>query len=468
MVLESLDQLELNGGNDTVVDLVDRGTASYDEKTGEKKPATGHKTYLDSVLNFINSKVPATATQNRMIESMFSNEGEKPKKDDVVSSAGEVYNLLRTYTRACLEEIKSVTTGTADAILTLDKKKENRSHSYSLVDTLLKKNGKYLHPVAAMVQLCRFRVELEKELAGKEDEKPELRARPITTVPQWAMEVVEGDDEQSQSINTAKSAYAKMEDRFATLCSDSEEYTGAKKTDPREDMKQLRADAYAMIANVHNICQKQLRNRVLTRVANDVDLLITKYSAFFTRFEKEKEDLVEATKMARRKDAEPVDSVINVYSSEADKDAIMKEVFGAAGPETESEMLETDNVVGEGVWAAVFNAAAAERASDDSWNEKDSSTYRSLFDNMVEAYRKFIKKIALECGIEPICEGNDTVEVNILEGEYGTVFAAIECAGCTGYVTAPFDCTDIDTGEKFTVGQKIEMAGYRCIFAKKD
>ncbi|MBO5897790.1 MAG: hypothetical protein J6R04_02135 [Clostridia bacterium] len=392
MVLESLEQLEINGGNDTVVDLVDRGTATYDPKTGEKKPATGHKTYFDSILTFINGKIPGSNPQGAKIDAIFPDGGEKPTKDTVVSCAGEVYNLLRSYTRACLEEIKSVTTGTADAILTLDKKKENRSHSYSLVDTLLKKNGKYLHPVAAMVQLCRFRVELEKELAGKEDEKPELRARPITMVPQWAMEVVEGDDEQSGSIRTDKSAYSKMEDRFATLYSDAEEYTNSKKTDPREDLKQLRADAYAMIANVHDICQKQLRNRVLTRVANDVDLLITKYSAFFTRFEKEKEDLVEATKMARRKDAEPVDSVINVYSSEVDKDAIMKEVFGAAGPETESEMLETDNVVGEGVWAAVFNAAASERAADDSWNEKDSSTYRSLFDNMVEAYRKFIKK----------------------------------------------------------------------------
>ena len=83
-------------------------------------------------------------------------------------------------------------------------------------------------------------------------------------------------------------------------------------------------------------------------------------------------------------------------------------------------------------------------------------------------YRKFIKKIALECGIEPICEGNDTVEVNLLEGDYGTVFAAIECGGSGGSVVIPFNCTDIDTGEKFTAGQSVSMAGFKCIFAKKD
>ncbi len=86
----------------------------------------------------------------------------------------------------------------------------------------------------------------------------------------------------------------------------------------------------------------------------------------------------------------------------------------------------------------------------------------------VNDFRKFFKKIALECGIEPICEGNDTVQVNLLEGEYGTVFTAIECGGYGGHVTIPFDCTDIDTEEKYTKGQNVEMAGFRCIFAKKD
>ena len=83
-------------------------------------------------------------------------------------------------------------------------------------------------------------------------------------------------------------------------------------------------------------------------------------------------------------------------------------------------------------------------------------------------YRKFIKKIALECGIQPICEGNDTVEVNLLEGEYGTVFTAIECGGFGGSVTFPFDCTNIDTGERYTAGQTLPMEGFKCIFAKKD
>lgn len=86
----------------------------------------------------------------------------------------------------------------------------------------------------------------------------------------------------------------------------------------------------------------------------------------------------------------------------------------------------------------------------------------------VADYRKFIKNVAAECGIEPICEADDSIEVNLREGEYGTVITAIECTGKGGSIVMPFDCTDIDTGESFSKGQKVDMWGYRCIFAKRD
>ncbi len=83
------------------------------------------------------------------------------------------------------------------------------------------------------------------------------------------------------------------------------------------------------------------------------------------------------------------------------------------------------------------------------------------------AYRTFIKNIAEECGILPIAEATDTVFVNLFEGGYGTVLVAIETASQQGFITMPFDCVDIDTGEEFSKEQKVEMAPYRCIFAKR-
>lgn len=82
-------------------------------------------------------------------------------------------------------------------------------------------------------------------------------------------------------------------------------------------------------------------------------------------------------------------------------------------------------------------------------------------------YRRFIKNIAKECGILPITEASDSVFVNLHEGQYGTVLSAIETSSQHGFAVMPFDCHDIETGEKFTKGQKVEMTPYRCIFAKQ-
>lgn len=82
-------------------------------------------------------------------------------------------------------------------------------------------------------------------------------------------------------------------------------------------------------------------------------------------------------------------------------------------------------------------------------------------------YRKFIRRIADECGIAPITSGSDSVTVNLLEGDYGTVFTAIECDGCSGEIVIPFDCTDIDTGEEYVKDQRLPMTDFKCLFAKK-
>ena len=67
-------------------------------------------------------------------------------------------------------------------------------------------------------------------------------------------------------------------------------------------------------------------------------------------------------------------------------------------------------------------------------------------------------------GIEPPKD----VVTSILEGEYGTVFCAIESDEKEAYVKIPFDSTDILTGRRYAEGETVNMAKYECIFAKKD
>ncbi len=85
-----------------------------------------------------------------------------------------------------------------------------------------------------------------------------------------------------------------------------------------------------------------------------------------------------------------------------------------------------------------------------------------------ESYAAFIGSIARELGIEPITDGSKDVVTSLLEGEYGTVFCAIEGDEKEATIKIPFASTDILTGRKYAEGEVVNMAKYECIYAKKD
>lgn len=84
-----------------------------------------------------------------------------------------------------------------------------------------------------------------------------------------------------------------------------------------------------------------------------------------------------------------------------------------------------------------------------------------------EAYSRFISGIAAECGITPICEAGASVVTSILAGDYGEVLCAIETEHKATHIVIPFDSEDILTGRKYKAGERVEMNGYECVFAKK-
>lgn len=84
-----------------------------------------------------------------------------------------------------------------------------------------------------------------------------------------------------------------------------------------------------------------------------------------------------------------------------------------------------------------------------------------------DSYVNFIGKIAEEMGIKPITSGDDNVFCSVLEGEYGTVFTAIEGKEKAASIAVPFDSTDILTGRTYSAGETVNMGKYDCIFAKK-
>lgn len=396
MMLQALEELINNGTGVQVVDMVDRGTALYGSD-GKKEKENSEDQFFKALTEAIEGRIsPADDLWRSIAESAEapSTAGEKEKLSEIVESWK---NDLTDYFVECVDSIKRASTGIAESVLSYDDRRDPGATSpLSLVDNLLKHNKKFVHPVAAMVQLCRLKKHLSEELSrcGNDFAWPELRRRNVEDLPEWALEF---DPEQQTAVGDGRtirrSAYANGGDakRLLILLEDPDAYV-AKRTDARCDFECLKADMPLLMHKIQTKAVEQLKYSVFTKISRNLDLLIEKYRNFFSRFEKEKEELAEETKTVLRKDAGTVDSVINVYSTIEDKNAILKEVFEHAGPENDAQIAETDNITGKGVFTAAYGAAAAASHDDDNWNEKDARAYRSLFSEMVNAYRDYIAR----------------------------------------------------------------------------
>lgn len=393
IVLSQVEELEAKS-NDAVISILERSIYRYNEK-GEKQGKTIDGSlaaeFIDVITKYIDDKIPGKSEQEREF-ALKADVEEKLDRDTVVANAGAMKEAIDAYFQECLEAIKRSAVSTADAFLTLDKKKQEFVDlDVSIVERLLKKNGQYMHPVAAMIQLCILRDKLGAALkAAGDKEWDELKKRNVEEAPESFLLISENDAESISIEVRGKSAYTELgPDRFIQLYNDG--YAGTR-TNLNADNAYAVEDGKIILGKINRDAKKQLRIKVLKSIANCIDTLIGKYRNFFKRFEKEKEDLVEQTKTALRRDAGTVDSVINVYSSIENKKAIYRELISEGGPATDAEIMETDDIVGRGVFETVFNSAAAEFAQDSTWNDKDSGAYRSLFGNMVKAYRESIRR----------------------------------------------------------------------------
>ena len=385
-----LDQLEeAEEGCEALISLVGRSlepTGKDNVRVKKEKTVSDYVALLDE--KFIGSKLPTPSKDLKdAIDGCVEGDA-KPNTDNVIEAARNMYeNVLLTYYKECVESVKRTIGSTTDSILTLDsRKQEFVGKDYSLVDKLLKNEGKFYHPVICMIQLCLARREIGKKLVGAPEKWISLSKRDLSreTIPNNLLQV-------NEATVSGKSAYANMDAaRFANIIDKTEEYT-KDKTNAKNDLEQLGEDGKNILNKIYIGAKQQLKAAVYKQLAESIDILIAKYRNFFSRFIKEKEDLEESTKTALKKDSESIDSVINVYSSVEDKKNIFKYITEEAGPVTDAELAEVDDVVGKGVYTTVYGAASAQ-AMGGSFNEKDSGAYRSLFNGMIESYKKSIQK----------------------------------------------------------------------------
>ncbi len=389
---------------DALLEIVERGVERYDSE-GRRIEENAGQAFIKIIDDYIMSRIPdATDIKKDAEKKCIIKKNAKPEPKEIVSLIRKTLpEFFMKYYLDCLEAVKCVPVSAADSVITLNKKKIGTiGDKYSLYKNLLSnKDGTAIHPVAALIRLSQFRIELAKKIKNKMTDWADINNRSVTKVPVSFMSHLAESNEK----NSTKSAYISLgEDRYALIYNDPNVYLSGsaggegapvrttKKTKVAIDMAQLKADSQTILNKISGGTRALISYKVYTAIAKDVDILIAKYRSFFSRFEKEKETLEEQVADAHRKDEGAIDSIINVYSSKDDKDAISAIIDDGNGPVTEADLLATDDIVGSGVYNTVFKAAVAEASDDDSYNANDSGAYRSIFNCMVEAYRTSISR----------------------------------------------------------------------------
>lgn len=391
-------QNEYDTPTGTVSELVDRATACFDPKTGQRLENNTADLYFGRLDAAIGERMAGNKDIGlHNAETMFSDfsvsatggwRASAAGTEDVIGNAEEMNGTLLAAFRRCIAYINESTQGLTEAILTFDKRKDPCANGQlSAVENLLKSEGKYLHPVTAMVQLCRLRVLIRDFLKKHPDEWEELHLRHVDRLPERVMKVGDADS-SALNLRPGRSVYGRIDSRMLWLINFPDKYRNCK-TDAYTDNAYLINDFTVAARMLKDEAVNQLKRAVYLRLSHRLDLLIAKYRDFFNRFEKGKADLAENTRIARLTDSGRADSVLNVFSDEASKQAILKAVLEADAGESAEDVIENEDTVGSGVFDTVYHAAMAAEASR---NAPSEFRLNALFDGMVAACRRNLQK----------------------------------------------------------------------------
>ncbi len=405
LVLEELKN-DAQNNNAKITDMVERGTVVIDEKGNKVKSTNTAKKYFEMLGEEFEARIADAEEAKEAINTLYNGLNAKLVASNVTDFAAGATDEIKKFTEDCVERIKRMKTSMLEAIISFDPKKKGIvNEKLSLINGILMDNKKYLHPVTAMVQLCRFKTMLSDELSTLVENKDFsglITKREISGVPEALLtlnaEFIVGASESgdkkkknSTKINTKKSAYIGLgAGRFYEIVSNAEEYAKKKnvaKTDLNTDAYAIKVDANNILDSIREEATSEFKRLVFTSLNAIIDVLIAKYRSFFVRFDKERVNLIEETKDVWRKDCGTIDSIINIYSEKEDKEKILAEILETAGPATEKEIVETNHIVGSGVFENVYASAAATINKKNDFNEKDAGAIKSLFGNMIEAQK---------------------------------------------------------------------------------
>ena len=328
----------------------------------------------------------------------------------VCDTATEVYDCLNDYYRAAVEAVRSQVNVCADAILPLDSKKDPCANlELSFTHNVLMRDGNYIHPVAAMFQLCSLRLRIQNALNGMDGaEWPDLTSFEIGDLPKEFMRCTEDLDALELGGKINKSLYAQNgENRLYELTTDAgrKEYT-KKRTDYAADSLALLKDGDMIVTRLALEAQRMLFKRVLLVVAERTNALIEAYRSFFCRFTEQKNRLADRVKRAEMDHSASTETSCIYVGASVESRRRHYEYIAAEGMGgTES----ANNVAGKGVFTMSYGMACAKRYKAEEDIRVDTT---GVFTAMYEENKKSIKRsdyyqeIAKKTVLEVIADEN--------------------------------------------------------------
>ncbi len=323
---------------------------------------------------------------------------------------------ITEYYLDCLEIIHNRARGVVDAILTFEEHRDPRGHKeLSLTEQILMKDGRYMHPVAAMVQLCRLRLLLKEELQQQEggegvaEQSLHLSSNVANGIPTEfyaaSDQIPFGNSRKRKSRYRAMGLALAEGERDARLSwfqnKEIQNEYFSKRSDETVDLELMRKDAMVTVEKIWKTAVGDMNRLILKRLSFRVDELIRQYRSFFDRFTEAEGDAQAAALEKQKADSGKSGSILYVFSSQGQKAQILKNVFSLDSGESLSDLQRSDDMAGRHVFEIAMNGVRREKDDSGQFGD-DRNMIRKLLLGMQQENREVLKRnveVRRLCGI---------------------------------------------------------------------
>ena len=416
---------------DPIVPLLERGYYQVVESPdGTKERKTRTEKYLRDLESTLKNDVDNPAILSRIsargkggsptvIENPGILKGKSAKNEAKASFAGLVASAetdFNNYYREAVKVIRTNATTVVKSILPVDGKDYNSNADLSLVYNLLMRDGSFVHPVSAFVQLCDLRLKIDERLSNMETWSDITSDGLIPGMPSRYYECSGNTSNFSYTVSrnngegeikkvtyqarSDESAYAKLgKNRFAAFASgknasggDGEAVSGAKRkymdarTDLVSDSLFLAADIDSINKDLSEDATKQYLAYVLSFISPRVDTMIEQYRKFFEDFEEKRIEHTNNVASELKKNEPSNDNQYVTYIA-ADGEAKEAAYRQYISMERGVNLKQIDNAAGKSVVDIAHRACVVEYQKSRKQVVQDVvMDSSSVFEAMIEGY----------------------------------------------------------------------------------